>query len=318
LTKKIFISRPLPQEVLNTVAHLGEITVRENTSAMSESEMVYSLANYDIVLPTLGDIYSEEIFKSCSKITVKLLANFGVGFNHIDVKAANDHGVKVSNTPGAVTDATADIAMALMLMCCRRTSEGERIVRSNKWEGWHPTQMLGFHISNKKVGIVGMGNIGQAIAQRCHFGFGMQVGYFSRSPKKLDYPVDRYESLTELASNSDVLIVSVPGGSATHHLINKDIFSSMQPHAYFVNIARGDVVKETDLIEALKLNQIAGAGLDVYEFEPRVPKELIAMENVVLLPHLGTASLEVRTGMGLMAVENIKFFLAGNEPPNLV
>ena len=144
------------------------------------------------------------------------------------------------------------------------------------------------------------------------------MGYFSRSAKKLDYPVNRYESLTDLASNSDILVVSVPGGSATHHLINKDIFSSMQPHAYFVNIARGDVVKETDLIEALKLNQIAGAGLDVYEFEPRVPKELIAMENVVLLPHLGTASLEVRTGMGLMAVENIKFFLEGNEPPNLV
>ena len=318
MTEKIFISRPLPQEVLNAAAHLGEITVRENTSAMSESEMVYSLANYDIVLPTLGDIYSEKIFKSCSKITVKLMANFGVGFNHIDVKVANEHGVKVSNTPGAVTEATADIAMALMLMCCRRTSEGERIVRSNKWEGWHPTQMLGFHISNKRVGIVGMGNIGQAIAQRCHFGFGMQVGYFSRSPKQLDYPVDRYESLTEIASNSDILVVSVPGGSATHHLINKDIFSAMQPHAYFVNIARGDVVKETDLIEALKLNQIAGAGLDVYEFEPRVPKDLIAMENVVLLPHLGTASLEVRTGMGLMAVENIKSFLEGNEPPNLV
>ena len=318
MTEKIFISRPLPQEVLNAAGHLGEITVRENTSAMSESEMVYSLANYDIVLPTLGDIYSEKIFKSCSKITVKLMANFGVGFNHIDVKVANEHGVKVSNTPGAVTEATADIAMALMLMCCRRTSEGERIVRSNKWEGWHPTQMLGFHISNKRVGIVGMGNIGQAIAQRCHFGFGMQVGYFSRSPKQLDYPVDRYESLTEIASNSDILVVSVPGGSATHHLINKDIFSAMQPHAYFVNIARGDVVKETDLIEALKLNQIAGAGLDVYEFEPRVPKDLIAMENVVLLPHLGTASLEVRTGMGLMAVENIKSFLEGNEPPNLV
>ena len=318
MTEKIFISRPLPQEVLNAAAHLGEVTVRENTSAMSESEMVYSLANYDIVLPTLGDIYSEKIFKSCSKITVKLMANFGVGFNHIDVKVANEHGVKVSNTPGAVTEATADIAMALMLMCCRRTSEGERIVRSNKWEGWHPTQMLGFHISNKRVGIVGMGNIGQAIAQRCHFGFGMQVGYFSRSPKQLDYPVDRYESLTEIASNSDILVVSVPGGSATHHLINKDIFSAMLPHAYFVNIARGDVVKETDLIEALKLNQIAGAGLDVYEFEPRVPKDLIAMENVVLLPHLGTASLEVRTGMGLMAVENIKSFLEGNEPPNLV
>jgi len=269
-------------------------------------------------LPTLGDIYSEGIFKSCKKINAKLLANFGVGFNHIDVKAANEYGITVSNTPGAVTDATADIAIALMLMCCRRTSEGERIVRSNKWEGWHPTQMLGFHISNKKVGIVGMGNIGQAIARRCHFGFGMQVGYFSRSPKNLDYPVDRYGSLTELASNSDILVISVPGGSATHHLINKDIFSAMQPHSYFVNIARGDVVKEIDLIEALKLNQIAGAGLDVYEHEPKVPKDLISMENVVLLPHLGTASLEVRTGMGLMAVENIKYFLEGNEPPNLV
>ena len=304
--------------MLSAAALLGDITVREDTSAMTEEEMVDSLVNYDVVLPTLGDIYSERIFKSCKKINAKLLANFGVGFNHIDVKAANDHGVTVSNTPGAVTDATADIAIALMLMCCRRTSEGERIVRSNKWEGWHPTQMLGFHISNKKVGIVGMGNIGQAIARRCHFGFGMQVGYFSRSPKNLDYPVERYGSLTELASNSDILVISVPGGSATHHLINKDIFSAMQPHSYFVNIARGDVVKEIDLIEALQLNQIAGAGLDVYEHEPKVPKDLISMENVVLLPHLGTASLEVRTGMGLMAVENIKYFLEGKEPPNLV
>ena len=175
MTKKIFISRPLPKAVLSAAALLGDITVREDTSAMTEDEMVDSLVNYDVVLPTLGDIYSEGIFKSCKKINAKLLANFGVGFNHIDVKAANEYGVTVSNTPGAVTDATADIAIALMLMCCRRTSEGERIVRSNKWEGWHPTQMLGFHISNKKVGIVGMGNIGQAIARRCHFGFGMQV-----------------------------------------------------------------------------------------------------------------------------------------------
>ena len=318
MTKKIFISRPLPKAVLSAAALLGDITVRKDTSAMTEDEMVDSLVNYDVVLPTLGDIYSEKIFKSCKKINAKLLANFGVGFNHIDVKAANEYGITVSNTPGAVTDATADIAIALMLMCCRRTSEGERIVRSNKWEGWHPTQMLGFHISNKKVGIVGMGNIGQAIARRCHFGFGMQVGYFSRSPKNLDYPVDRYGSLTELASNSDILVISVPGGSETHHLINKDIFSAMRPHSYFVNIARGDVVKEIDLIEALQLNQIAGAGLDVYEHEPKVPKDLISMENVVLLPHLGTASLEVRTGMGLMAVENIKYFLEGNEPPNLV
>ena len=175
MTKKIFISRPLPNAVLSAAALLGDITVREDTSAMTEEEMVDSLVNYDVVLPTLGDIYSERIFKSCKKINAKLLANFGVGFNHIDVKAANEYGITVSNTPGAVTDATADIAIALMLMCCRRTSEGERIVRSNKWEGWHPTQMLGFHISNKKVGIVGMGNIGQAIARRCHFGFGMQV-----------------------------------------------------------------------------------------------------------------------------------------------
>ena len=318
MTKKIFITRPLPKEVLSAAGLLGEVNVRENTSAMNESEMIDSLVNYDVVLPTLGDIYSEKIFASCNKINAKLLANFGVGFNHIDVKVANKYGVKVSNTPGAVTDATADIAMALMLMCCRRTSEGERIVRANKWEGWHPTQMLGFHISNKRVGIVGMGNIGQAIAKRCHFGFGMQVGYFSRSAKNLSFSVKRYDSLTELAASSDILVVSVPGGSATHHLINKDIFSSMQQHAYFVNIARGDVVNERHLIDALKLNQIAGAGLDVYEHEPKVPEDLIAMENVVLLPHLGTASLEVRTGMGLMAVQNIKSFIEGNEPPNLV
>jgi hydroxypyruvate reductase len=318
LTKKIFISRPLPQEVLNAAALLGEITVRENTSAMSKSEMVESLVNYDIVLPTLGDIYSEEVFDLCEEIRTKLLANFGAGFSHINVDAASSNGIKVTNTPGAVTDATADIAMALMLMCCRRTSEGERLVRLGKWEGWHPTQMLGFHISDKTVGIVGMGNIGQAIAERCHFGFGMQVGYFSRSPKKLKYSAKQYSSLGELASNCDILVVAVPGGAATHHLIDQKIFASMQSHAYFVNIARGDIVKETDLIEALRSKKIAGAGLDVYEFEPKVPEELMEMENVVLLPHLGTASLEVRLGMGLMAVENIKSFLSGTELPNLV
>ena len=224
----------------------------------------------------------------------------------------------VTNTPGAVTDATADIAMTLMLMTARRASEGERMVRAGRWEGWHPTQMLGLHITGKTIAIIGMGRIGQAIAQRCHFGFGMQVVYASRSAKKLDFPAEQCGSITQAAGKADVIVVAVPGGSATKHLINTDVFDAMQGHAIFVNIARGDVVDEVALIRALQDGAIGGAGLDVYEFEPKVPAELIAMENVTLYPHLGTASLEVRTGMGNMALDNIEAFISGRLPANLV
>ncbi len=310
---KLYISRPLPDAVIDRARAGFDVTLRTDTTSMSHDEMVTSLRDFDLVLPTLGDFYSAEVFKAAGTIRAKLLANFGVGYNHIDVDAARAHGVAVSNTPGAVTDATADTAMTLILMTARRAGEGERLVRAGQWEGWHPTQMLGMHVTGKTVGIIGMGRIGEAIAARCHHGFGMDVVFYNRSPKSPSFPARQMDSIGDVAAACDILVVAVPGGADTRHLINADTFAAMQNHAIFVNIARGEIVDEAALINALDAGQIAGAGLDVYEFEPKVPDALIARENVTLLPHLGTATLEVRTAMGMLAVENLEAFAAGDD-----
>jgi hydroxypyruvate reductase len=316
---KILITRPLPDTVVAEARQLfDDVEVRAETLPLSPDELRRALVEFDGVLPTLGDMFSAEVFADVPNPRAKVLANFGVGFNHIDVAAATKSGIAVSNTPGAVTDATADIAMTLMLMTARRAGEGERLLRAGNWEGWHPTQLLGLHMSGKTVGIVGMGRIGQAIAQRCHFGFGMQVKYFNRSAKAMPFPSEQIGSLSALAGQVDILVVAVPGGGETHHLLRAEVFAAMQPHALFINIARGDVVDEAALISALQAGELGGAGLDVYEFEPKVPDALIAMENVTLLPHLGTAALEVREDMGRMAVDNLRAFFSGNPLQNPV
>ncbi len=315
---KLLITRKLPDPVLDKAREVFDVTVRDSTAPLGREELLQSLSEYDVVLPTLGDAYSSDIFDAVPDKRAKLLANFGVGYNHIDAMAARAAGIEVSNTPGAVTDATADIAMTLMLMTCRRAGEGERMMRAAQWQGWHPTQLLGLHMSGKCLGVVGMGRIGQAIAQRAHFGFGMTIKYYNRSPKEMPFPAEQIPSLTDLAAQVDVMVIAVPGGAETHHLIDASVLNAMKPHAHVVNIARGDVVKEADLIAALTEGRIAGAGLDVYEFEPKVPQALIGMENVTLLPHLGTAALEVRTAMGLMAVDNAIAFAKGQPLPNPV
>ena len=296
----------------------ADVVVRQETQPMNGDEMRAALRDYDAVLPTLGDQFAETVFADVPNARCRLLANFGVGYNHIDVAAAGAAGIVVTNTPGAVTDATADIGVMLMLMSARRAAEGERLVRSGQWEGWHPTQMLGLHMSGKRVGIVGMGRIGQAIAHRCHYGFGMPIHYFNRSEKHLPFPAQRAASLADLARKVDFVVVALPGGAETHHFIDGHVFAAMQAHAHFINIARGDVVDETALIAALQSGQIAGAGLDVYEFEPKVPEALTALDTVTVLPHLGTAALEVRTAMGMVAVENLAAFLSGTDVPNPV
>lgn len=316
--KSLLITRPLPDEVLAAARAKFSVTQRLNNLPMEADELRDALRNFDLVLPTLGDAFDAKVFADVPDPRCKLLANFGVGFNHIDTVAAKAAGVKVTNTPGAVTDATADVAMTLILMSARRAGEGERLVRSGQWRGWHPTQMLGMHLSGKTVGIVGMGRIGQAIAARCHFGFGMPVKYWNRSEKELAYPAARVADLKDLAGQVDVLVAAVPGGADTHHLFGAEVFGAMQNHAHFVNISRGEVVDEAALIAALQAEEIGGAGLDVYEFEPKVPEALRKLENVTLLPHLGTAALEVRTQMGLMAVDNLLTFDRGETPPNLV
>lgn len=316
---RVWMTRPLPDAVQEAARALPvDLTVRGETLPLNGDELRRALSDFDIVLPTLGDVFSAQVFADVTDARCKLLANFGVGYNHIDVVAAAAAGIAVTNTPGAVTDATADIAMMLMLMSARRAGEGERVVRAGNWPGWHPTQMLGMHLSGKHVGIVGMGRIGQAIARRCHFGFGMQVSYVNRSARDLPFPATQVDTLQALAETVDVLVVAVPGGAETRHLINADVFAAMQPHAHFINIARGDVVDEAALCDALDAAQIAGAGLDVYEREPEVSDGLLARENAVLLPHLGTAALEVRVDMGLMAVDNITAFLDGKSLPNAV
>ena len=316
--KKILITRPMPQPVIDRASKLGNIVVRPKTTPLEQQEMISALQEYDIIVPTLRDCFSAEIFLQVNKPRCKLLANFGAGYNHIDVNAAKERGIMVTNTPGSVTDATADIAITLMLMTARRAGEGERLLRRGKWTGWHPTQLLGLHVGGKTVTIVGMGRIGKAIAHRCHYGFGMKINYASRSEKKLPFSSKYFSDLQKALADADIVFLAVPGSTETQHLIDKNEFSSMQNHAILVNISRGDVIAESALIKALQEGEIGGAGLDVYEFEPEIPNALIQMENVTLFPHLGTASVEVRTEMGYMALDNIEQFMMGGKPNNIV
>jgi gluconate 2-dehydrogenase len=319
LKPKVLITRTLPDAVLDAARAAFDVTLREDPRPLTVEEAADALRAYDGVLPTLGDAFNAEAFAKVPAPRTKVLANFGVGYNHIDVAAARVAGVALSNTPGAVTDATADTAMTLILMTARRAGEGERIVRAGKWAGWTPVQMLGMHVTGRTVGIIGLGRIGKAIARRCHHGFDMKVVFHNRS-KVTDpgVPAEQLEDALAVARAADIVVIAVPGGAATRHLIGAAFFQAMQGHAIFVNIARGDVVDEAALIAALQGGQIRGAGLDVYEFEPEVPQALIAMENTVLLPHLGTAALDVRVAMGLMSVENLKAMFDGRDLPNRV
>lgn len=315
---KLLITRRLPDSVEAQAQAQFDTTIRDACRPMTAAEVTQALSDYDIILPTLGDAVTAAAIVACAAPRTKLLANFGVGYDHIAVDAARAAGIAVTNTPGAVTDATADIAMTLILMTARRAGEGDRLVRAGGWTGWHPVQMLGAHVTGKTVGIIGMGRIGQAIARRCHHGFGMEVVYFNRSPKPVDVPARQLETLTDVMAAADFIVLAIPANPQTHHLIGAAELAAMQAHAILVNIARGDVMDETALIAALQAGQIAGAGLDVYEFEPQVPDALRAMDNVTLLPHLGTATLEVRTAMGLMALDNIAAFVEGRDLPNPV
>ena len=315
----VLITRRLPDSVVAAAKARFNVTFRDRTDPMTRDEMVASLRDFDAVLPTLGDLYRADVFAEVPAPRCKLLANFGVGYNHIDATAAKAVGIAVTNTPGAVTDATADIGMMLVLMSARRASEGERLVRAGNWEGWHPTQMLGLHVSGKVIGIVGMGRIGKAIARRAHFGFGMEVVFFNRSPvADAGVPARQLGTLAEVMAAADVVVVAVPGGPETRHLIGAGALAAMRPHGHLVNISRGDTVDEAALIDALEAGRIGGAGLDVYEREPVVPDRLKVLDNVTLLPHLGTAALEVRESMGMMAVANLVAFAEGRALVNPV
>jgi len=316
---RLLITRTLPDDNHAFAKAHFDTTLRDADRGLTEDEAAEALRQYDAILPTLGDRFTAGAFAAAgADLRCRILANFGVGYNHIDVAAAKAAGVKVSNTPDTVTDATADIGMTLILATCRRAGEGERLVRTGTWDGWSPTQMLGTHVTGKTVGIVGMGRIGQAVAHRCHFGFNMPVLFYNRSPKGTHVPALQVDSLDELMRTSDIIVVTVPASAETRNMIDAAAIAAMKPTGILINIARGDVVDEPALIAALTDRRIAGAGLDVYAAEPFVPEALRQLENVVLLPHLGTAALEVRTAMGQMALNNIMAWAAGDTPPQEV
>jgi lactate dehydrogenase-like 2-hydroxyacid dehydrogenase len=313
---RILLTRQFPDATVEAAKALGDVTVRPAAAPLQIAEAAEALANFDAIICTLGDDFSDPAFAT-DTIRCKIIANFGVGYNHVDAEAAKAAGVAVSNTPDTVTDATADIALTLMLMTCRRASEGERFARAGLWEGWQPTQMLGMHMTGKRLGIVGMGRIGQAVAQRAHFGFGMPVIYYNRSQKDVDMPARQVDDLESLMSQADVIVVTVPGGPETHHLIDAAALGQMDDGAIIVNVSRGDVVDEAALITELETGRIK-AGLDVYEAEPFIPESLRVLDNVTLLPHLGTAALDVREAMGQMAVDNVAAVLRDEIAPNAV
>ena len=312
--KTLLITRDIAAPVVAQARALFDVTVHAG-GALDGATAAQAMRDYDAILPTLGDDFSAEVFDG--DLRCKMLGNFGVGYNHIDVAAARDAGVTVSNTPDVLTDATADIGLTLILATARRAGEGERMVRSGEWGGFGPKNLLGTHVTGKTVGIIGMGRIGQAIAHRCHFGFGMEVVFFNRSPKSVEMPAQQVDTLAE-AMAADFVVVTTPGGAETTKLIDAAAIAAMKPNGIFVNISRGEVVDEAALIDALERGAIAGAGLDVYENEPAVPARLRALENCVLLPHLGSATAETRQAMGQMALDNIIAWSRGEIPQQAV
>lgn len=322
MMQNIIVTRRWPaaveQELRALVADQTEVTFNEDDEPFSREEMAQALTRADIVCPTVTDQLDAEMFRQ-SDLRTRLLANFGVGYNHIDMAAAHAAGVAITNTPGVLTDATAEIALTLLLSCARRTGEGERLVRAGQWQGWHPTHMLSTQVTGKTLGIVGMGRIGQALAQKAHLGLGMRIIYHSRS--ELDASLAESlgatrVGLTELLKRSDFVSLHCPSTADTRNLIDAQALAQMSENAFLINTARGDVVDESALVEALSERRIAGAGLDVYAAEPQLAAGLIELENVVLLPHMGSGTTETRVAMGRCAIANVQAFLQGSPLPD--
>lgn len=317
---RLLLTRPVPQAAEDRLASTYDLTINPNDRPMTAAELAQAMPLYDALCPNPSDRIDATILATPGS-RVRILANYGAGVEHIDLAAAKAAGIVVTNTPGAVTEPTADLAIMLMLMASRRASEGERQLRSGQWTGWRPRHMVGQSLSGKLLGLVGFGRIAQATAQRAA-AFGMRLGYSTRrraTPEiEARFGVTYFPTLNDLATEADVLSLHTPGGPETRHLINAERLALMKPTAILINTSRGSVIDEAALAEALAANRIAGAGLDVFEREPTVNPALLALENVVLLPHLGSATIEARTRMGMQAAENLDAFFNGAEPPDRV
>lgn len=317
---KVIVTRRWPEAVEQRLSELFDAEFNADDRPMDRAALKAAFGGADAVFATASDRVDAAILDG--PVRARFLGNFGVGVDHIDLQAAKARGIIVTNTPGVLTEATADLAMTLLLMVSRRAAEGERHVRAGAWTGWRPTHMLGHQVSGKTLGIIGLGRIGKAVAQRAGAGFGMRVLSYGRNIPSFEEAraagVEPCATLGKLLEQSDYVSLHCPGGPENRHLINEERLERMKPGAYLINTARGEVVDEQALVQALKKSVIAGAGLDVYEGEPRVSPELLAMDNVVLLPHLGSATQETRVAMGMKVVENASAFFSGGDPPNRI
>jgi lactate dehydrogenase-like 2-hydroxyacid dehydrogenase len=315
------VTRRWPERVEQLLAERYDVTLSVDDVPLDGAALAGAMRDYDAVCPTITDRMTAQVLGVEGR-RAGIVASYGVGFEHIDLVTARAAGIAVTNTPGVLTDATADLALTLILMTARRAGEGERELRAGAWTGWRPTHLLGASLKGKTLGLVGFGRIAQATAERARHGFGMEIAYYARRPADpavAEALGARFcPDLGELLGISDVVSLHVPGGAETRHLIDAAGLAKMQPHAILINTARGDVVDEAALIAALRDRSIGGAGLDVFASEPNVSPELRTLENAVLLPHLGSATVETREAMGMRVVANLEAWFADAPLPDRV
>ncbi|WP_306030373.1 D-glycerate dehydrogenase [Stappia sp. MMSF_3263] len=316
----VVVTRKLPDVVETRMRELFETRLNEADRPLSQAELVEAVRTADVVVPTVTDRIDSAVLSQAGP-NLKLIANFGNGVDNIDVITANNRGITVTNTPGVLTEDTADMTMALILGVPRRMAEGIKVLEHGEWGGWSPTWMLGHRIWGKRLGIIGMGRIGQAVARRAK-AFGMSIHYHNRRrvAETLEETLEAtyWDSLDQMLARMDVVSVHCPHTPATYHLLSARRLKLMKPNAYIVNTARGEVIDEAALIRQLDAGHLAGAGLDVFEHEPAVNPKLVASDKVVLLPHMGSATVEGRIDMGEKVIINIKTFMDGHRPPDRV
>ena len=317
---RVIVTRKLPDAIETRMMELFEVRLNLNDKPMSQEDIAAAMQEADVLVPTVTDRIDAALINQAGN-QLKLIATFGTGVDNIDLDAANKRGVMVTNTPGVLTEDTADMTMALILAAPRRLAEGERMVRARNWTGWTPTFMLGHRIWGKRLGIIGMGRIGQAVARRAR-GFGLSVHYHNRrrvhEEIEAELEATFWESLDQMLARMDIVSVNCPRTPATFHLLSRRRLQLLKKDAYLVNTSRGEVVDEGALTQLLMEGAIAGSGLDVYENEPAINPKLIALDNVVLLPHMGSATIEGRIDMGEKVIINIKTFIDGHNPPDRV
>lgn len=315
---RVFLTRRVPKRVMGEFKKHFELDFNRGDRPLSKREIIRGVKKAEGLIAMLNDAIGKEVIYAAPNL--KIIANYAAGYNNIDIKVASERGIVVTNTPGVLTETTADLTWALILAVARRIPEAEQLVRSGKWTGWAPTQLLGSDVHGKTLGIIGMGRIGKAVAHRA-VGFSMKVIYASRHRLPIQEEKQlsaQYRPLPQVLSEADFVSLHLPLTEESHHLADEKALRQMKPTAFLINTARGPIVDEQALIEALREKRIAGAGLDVYEAEPSVSARLRKMKNVVLLPHIGSASGETRIRMGFMVLENLLAFFSGKKPPNQV